>query len=75
MDLRKSRRDVGLPSVYLLLWEEHPLGKQNVPALVVVWDKATSEEWKVRCGRSVGSTGDGIERAGKAERGIGPGET
>lgn len=54
LDLRNSRKGLGLPSHCLLPREEWPLGLQGMPSAVWVWDKATSGRRKVKRGKSAG---------------------
>lgn len=42
LDHSKSRSGMSLPSLYLMPWEEWPLGKFRIPAGIMVWDKVTS---------------------------------
>lgn len=49
-----------------LPWEEQPLGYPRVPAGVGVWHKTNGEEG-LKGKRSVGSTGHGSGRTGKAD--------
>lgn len=59
---------MGLPSVYLLIWEEWPLAYQGVMASVGIWNKATSCRKELRKGRSVGATGDGTWHQGRLKQ-------
>lgn len=68
LDLKSSRRGMGLPSVYLLVWEEWLLAYQEVMASVGIWNKATSCGRKLRKGRSVGVTGDGTWHRGRLKQ-------
>lgn len=62
----KSKRGVGLPLVYLLVWEG--LGYQGVMASVGIWNKTRSCGRKLRKGRSVGATGDGTWHQGRLKQ-------